>query len=134
VAIVSGTGPLPCVLKTDSLLLGSNPEDRNRLGDDLVRRAPNLLHFHLPGFDFRHVQHITDEVEQVTPAVVDRFEVLAAFGFAGLRTQFQQDVGKSQNPVERRADFVAHVRQERAFCMIGGFRCVLGPAQGFRVA
>ena len=54
---------------------------------------------------------------------------------APLCSLMDQDVGKSDNGVQRRAQFMAHGGQERRFRAIGAFRLVLGtPQRGLGLA
>ena len=63
----------------------------------------------LAGFDFREVENLVNDAEQVVGRLFDGVQVieLARGEFA-----FLQQVGEAQNAIERRTDFVAHVGQK----------------------
>ena len=76
------------------------------------------------GFDFRQIEDIVDQPQQVLDRVIDLVQFLQLFGPGELRAQ---QVGKAQGRVHRCADFVTHVGQEHAL----GTVCRLGPLAGF---
>ncbi len=78
-----------------------------------------------PGLDFRQIQHLIDERQQMLAAALNNRQTLPR-----LRRQIRrmrQQLGKAENRVERGAEFVAHIGEKRAFGVIGG----IGLARGF---
>src|SRR6185437_10158102 len=82
--------------------------------------------FGVAGFDFGEVKDVVDELQKMAAAdedVVAVFElpvVQIAEDFVG------EHFGESDDGVERRAQFVAHVGEELALGLAGGFGGVLG--------
>ncbi|MND72620.1 hypothetical protein D3C80_641750 [compost metagenome] len=79
---------------------------------------------HLPGLDLRHVQYIADQLEQGCRGTLDGVQVLLLTRLE--RRQPQQFEG-AQHAVQRRADLVAHGRQEPGLGFVGrvgGFACL----------
>ena len=91
-------------------------EQRLGFGDDLVQVERHVVQIEVPGLDFREVEDVVDQLEQVVTRVTEHFDVLALLG--GER-RFPQQVGHAEDPVHRRADLVAHRRQEFALRPVG---------------
>ncbi len=70
--------------------------------------------FHLAGFDFREVEDVVDEAEQVLTGVVNRQQVLLLLFGDGAVYALEDDAREADDGVERGTQFVRHVRQELA--------------------
>ena len=108
----AGHRPVESGLEAQPLLFGLGAEDRADLVDDLARRAGHRLDRQLAGVDFREVEDVVDQRQQVFAAAVDRIEPLHPLGLVGVGSP-PQEVGKADHRVEGRADLMAHVGQER---------------------
>ncbi|KAF1854083.1 hypothetical protein Lal_00005300 [Lupinus albus] len=90
--------------------------------DGFPRLHPAFIQRVAPGLQLRHVQHVVDEVQQVAAAVLHMAGIVAVARAAQRTEQLvQHDVGKADDGVQRRAQFVAHGRQEGALGPVGGF-------------
>ena len=87
-------------------LLGGERGDR---ADDLVEPEVGGLDVELAGLDLGEVEDVVDDAEQRRAGVVDLADVVAL-----LRRELglEREVRQADDGVHRRADFVAHVRQE----------------------
>ncbi|MNM48826.1 hypothetical protein D3C81_598210 [compost metagenome] len=75
------------------------------------------LQHQLARFDFRHVQHIADQLQQGCRGAFDRPQIVALLDVQWrTREQFQG----AQHTVQRGADFVAHGCQEQRLGFVGG--------------
>ena len=84
----------------------------HQVGETLEQVAEfegGLLHLQLVGLDLGEVQDVVDQAQQVLARALDLFEVIALAGFGGV---FERQVRQTDDRVQRRADFVAHVGQE----------------------
>ncbi len=70
---------------------------------------------HAPGLDLREIEHVVDQPQQVGAGAVDPRHVFAHVR-GGL---LHQQLRVAEDGVERRAQFVAHVRQEGGLCFVG---------------
>ena len=84
------------------------------------------LQFELAGLDFGKVQDVVDDVQQGLAGLVDHLE---EFRLPLLDSTAQQQLGHPDDGVQRRADFVAHVRHEIALGLVGRLGCRLGLVQ-----
>jgi hypothetical protein len=104
-----------------------------QVDDRLVHVAGRELDLDLARLDLREVEHVVDELEQVHAALGDRVERLELG--RGHRAVALEQLGVAEHAVERRAQLVAHAREElalRARRRLGRF---LGVAQlGFALA
>ena len=72
----------------------------------------------LSRFDFRIVQDVVDQGEQIGPGGLNHFQVAPLFlGQVGIERQ----VGHADDAVHRRTNFVTHVGQELALGTVGVF-------------
>ena len=84
----------------------------------------------MAGFDFRKVEHLVDDLEQVPGRLPHDASVGARFG---VEWPPQQKIGSAQDAGERGADFVAHVGQEFTFGAVGPGRRGLAAAGAFEL-
>ena len=86
------------------------------------------VEFEAAEFDLGEIQYLVDDGEQRIAARADRPDEIALFlGQIGK----QQQAGHADDRVQRRADFMAHVREEHAFGCIRQFRRPLGVAERY---
>ncbi len=110
----------PMVIEGKPLLQGLDPQHGDDLADDGVGRAADLFDFQPVGFDFRQIEDVVQEGEEVFSAGVDDIQVIFALGRVVFVASFAQEVGEPDDGIQRGADFVAHVGQEPA---LGHARC-----------
>ena len=82
------------------------------------------LDVHAPGFDLREVEDVVDDGQQRVAAVADGGRVVALLV---VERRVEQQPAHADDRVHRRADLVAHGRQEGALGFVGG----LGRGAGF---
>ena len=78
--------------------------------------------FQPPGLDLRQIEQVVDQRQQVFPALADDVQALAHLVVSGQFLAPSQDLDVAQDAVQGGAQFVAHVRQEGAFRLVGGGR------------
>ena len=83
------------------------------------RLKSHLFKIDFARFDLGEVENVVDDVEQRVGGELHRFEIVAL-----LRGQFclKREIGHADDAVERRSDLVAHVGEELALGLAGGFR------------
>ena len=72
---------------------------------------------HLAGFDLRQIENVVDQVEQIRARRVDRLRELDLLLRQVLVLVLREQLGEDEQRVERRAQLVAHVRQELALVL-----------------
>jgi len=85
-----------------------------------------ILQDKLARLDSRIVEHVVDNDQERSPALhrqLDKFELL------GVQGRVPQELGETHDPVQRRADFVAHHGEKLALRAVGHFGCFAGTAQ-----
>ena len=80
---------------------------------------------HLASLNFRNIEHIVDEPEQVLAGAVNFLQVGDKTLLAQLARVLLEHFAVTDDRVERCAQFVTHVGQERAFGAVGIFGCGL---------
>ena len=76
-----------------------------------------LLHHHLPGFQFAHVQHVVDQCQKMVSGEV--YFIKAAVHLPGIVPVGAEDVQHTENAVDGGADVVAHAAQEAGLGGVG---------------
>ncbi len=112
----------------DSLDSGSHADHVRELGQKLVQVEFLLLYGKPSGFDPGEIEDVLDDFDEVTARRANLLEVVALFDFPSVA---KGESRQTENRVERRANFVAHVRQELALGLIGRFRLLLGMPELF---
>ena len=101
----------------EALLLRERPERALDVVADVAERDVAGVHVHLPGLDLREVEDVVDQLEEIGAGLVDRpgeLDLLVGQVLLGvLREQLRED----EQRVERRAQLVAHVREELALVL-----------------
>jgi len=81
------------------------------------------LNFKSACFDLGQVENVIDQPQQMLTAGMDRFEVLRLLSRIVVHAA-SQNFGEAKYRIHRRADFVTHVGEEFALCLIRRFsRC-----------
>jgi len=99
-------------------------EQVNQSVEQVIQVESVFLQRHAARLDLGHVEHVVDERQQVLSAAVDDGQVLLLLGRQ--RSVVRHQVGKAQDGVQRRAQLVAHVRQEHTLGAVGGLGPLLG--------
>ena len=113
--------------------MGGQQQRVHGFAQGLVQREHALLDGDLASLDLGDVQQVVDDEHQTLRRAVGKADEFAlTIRQLGLQHQF----GQAQHAVHRRADLVAHVRQEAALGLAGrfgrlarGFQCHLGGLQ-----
>ena len=107
--------------------------DAHRVGHDLLDVDLLEIQFDAAGLDLGHVENIVDDIEQELAAAFDVAAVFVVFRRAERAEHARfHDLGKSDDGIERRAQFVAHAGEERRFGPVGllGACLLLGASVG----
>ena len=104
-----------------------------RGGDDIFEHRLEVerlqKQFHFARLDFGDVEDVVDEREQMLARAVDFFQVGDGVRVAAVCRLFLEHFAVADDGVERRAQLVAHVREELALGVGGGLRLFLRLAQ-----
>ena len=109
--------------------LNCDPATFGAIGYDLYAFVQDLGKLHLlehklqfARFDLGHVENVADEIEEKLSRTVDERYVFGVTRIAeGTEHFIAHNVREAQNCVQRRAQLVAHIGEERRFGTIGGF-------------
>ncbi len=86
----------------------------------------NRVYLQLSSLDFRVIQYVVDQREQRIRGHLRQIQIFALFGIQfGIKNKFRHP----HDSIHRRADFMAHVREELALRSVCCFGLVLGPLQ-----
>ena len=91
---------------------------RQRFLDRVGQTEVHRFQFQMPAFDFREVQDVVDDAQQMAPRCLHRFGPDA---LRGLQFAVDEQFVHAQHAVHRRADLVAHRGQELALGLARGF-------------
>ena len=102
-----------------ALFLRLQFSNRRDPGNQLVEIEGRRFELELAGFDLGEIEDVVDQILQVPAGAADFFQVVAL-----LRRQpgFQRQVRHADHGIDRRPDFVAHVREEIPLGPTGTFR------------
>ena len=99
-------------------LLGRARADQVERRLDALAQVERLrLDVHAPGLDLREVEDVVDDRQQRVARVADRRGVVALLG---VERGVEQQAAHADHRVHRRADLVAHRREERALRLVRG--------------
>ena len=98
-------------------------DHRRQVGEQVVQQEIGLLDTQLARFDARQVEHIVDQAQQQPGR---RAQLRQQAALARVKRRAFEQGRHADDRVHRRADFVAHVRQELALGQVGRFGLVLG--------
>ena len=116
-------------VQTQTLGLGHLAADVGDTVKDAGEMEVGLFQDELSGLDLGEVENVVDQAQQVLAREMNLLEAVALV----LRsTAVERQVGQADDGVHRRADLVAHVRQEIALGMAGGLRQARGGLQRLR--
>ena len=106
--------------KAQMLLRGFLAEHRFKIAQQREQVNRAFVQAQPPGFDFRDIQHVIDERQQVFAAMPDNRQMLLIFG--GMRRITRHNLREAEYHVERRAEFVAHIGEKFALRPVRRFR------------
>ena len=113
-------------LQFQPLLLGGEADDGDAAVGEIVQPEGDGDQIEAPGLQLRQVEHVVDDGQQRPPGVAHLRGVAPLF--RGQRG-FQQHFREPDHAVHRRADLVAHRRQELLLGAAAGPRLLHGGAQ-----
>ena len=105
------------------------PHRRDHVDDQGSQLEDARLDIETPGLDLGQVEHVVDDRQQVPPGVIDAVEIFDQARLAQLFEILLHQLGVADHRVQRRAQFVAHVRQELALGGVGRVGGVPGVLQ-----
>ena len=88
------------------------------------------LQLHLARFDLRQIEDVVDQRQQMAAALQDVSQILRLLLVDRSKVLIQNDFRKPDNGVQRRAQFMAHARQEVTLGPVGRFSVLLGLVDG----
>ena len=92
---------------------------------DVGERHRFLVQFVAAGLDARQIENFVDQAEQMLAGGVDVVGIVLVGGHRMRAEDLAlHDFGEAENGVERRAQFMAHLREEARLGDIGGFGAV----------
>ncbi len=97
---------------------GAHRHHVDRLGQQRVETERQGFDLYAAGLDLGDVEQVVDQHQQAFTGRTERFDVFLLVGGQGLTAR--QQGRQADNGVHRRADFVAHGRQELALGDVGG--------------
>ncbi len=89
--------------------MGGGREDGQGVLQQVAQVERDAVEYQFAGFDLREVEDLIDDAQQVVSRFFDGTQVVQ---LARRELAFLQQVGKAEDAVERRADFMAHIGQE----------------------
>ena len=98
------------------LLHGAGRDEVERRLDAVAQVERLRLDVHAPGFDLREVEDVVDDREQRIAGIADGGRVVVLLG---VELRVEQQAAHADHGVHRRADLVAHRREERALGLVG---------------
>ena len=110
----AGRATLDLAGQEDALGGGLRIEQVDDFRQHFARIGRLWIQFQLAGFDLRQIEHVVDQRQQHLSALLDRGHPFALHR-AGHR--FRKQLGETEDRIHRRADLVAHVRQEDALLL-----------------
>jgi hypothetical protein len=96
-------------------------QERDRGVDGPLRIERDALQRHLPGFELREIENVVDDREQRIGGLA---QALGKAALLLVQGGIEQQSGKADDAVHRRANLVAHRREKRRFGAICRFRDV----------
>ena len=99
------------------LLDGARGDEVERRLDAFAQVERLRLDVHAAGLDLREVEDVVDDREQRVAGVADGGDVVVLLG---VELRVEQQAAHADHRVHRRADLVAHRREERALRLVGG--------------
>ena len=119
----SGTSDATCADKFQLLFSGAHGKEADRAVDQAMHVEGDLLQLDVRGLDLGEVEHIVQDREQGFGGDPHRIEIAAL-----LRAEIgiEDDLEQPEHRVHRRANFVAHVREEARLGAVGALRAIAG--------
>src|SRR3982075_2497655 len=91
--------------------------------DDLVQQPSQIadlqIELHLSRFDLGEVQNLVDKFKQMLAGPQDFSEICDGFSIAFISCIFYQDLAVSDDGIQGRTQFMAHLREELGLCGAG---------------
>ena len=106
-------------VQTQALDLGHRPQAGVQLHENVLHVQRFELELHAPGLDLGQVQHIVDQLQQVTARPMHDVGMLGLFLGQVASAVLPQLVAENQDAVERRAQLMGHVGKEFRLVAVG---------------
>jgi hypothetical protein len=111
--------------EVQAFLDGARRDEVERGLDALAQVERLRLELHPVRLDLAEVEHVVDDRQQRIARFADRRDVVVLLG---IELRVQQEPAHADHRVHRRADLVAHRREERALRLVGGSAAARAPA------
>ena len=121
-----GCGRIDMHEQAQALALGLGPQDRDQIGKLGMQIEVDDVDRHLAGLDLGEIEDLVDQREQRAAGARDRAGHVALLG---IEAGILQQVAHADDGVERRAQLVAHDREEAALGLVGLLGLGLGLGQ-----
>ncbi len=113
-----GHGRIEAAGQFDPLCVARTASDRIASSIVVAHAEGGRLELELARLDLGEVEDVVDDRQERFGRVAGRFEVLPLLA---RQLGVEHEIGHADDGVHRRADFVAHVGEERALGVAGGF-------------
>ena len=100
-----------------AVLLGQRNDERPHLFEQRHDFDVFEKNVHLAGFDFRQIENVVDQAEQVTAGAFDLLEIADEIVLSEIGGVFLEDFAVADDGVERRAQLMAHIGEELRFVL-----------------
>ena len=111
--------------QVDLFLLGLGLDGADRLLDDVGKALLAFRKLQLSGLDFRCIENLFDDAEKVIAGLVDVRRIVCIPIGKLTEIPAAHHLGEADNGVERGAQFMAHIREERGLRLACRFRTLL---------
>ena len=109
----------------DAAIGGAQLEQMVAILDDADQRNRFLIELVAAGLDARQIENLVDQAEQMHAGIMDIGGIFLVSRHRVLAEDFRlHHFGEAEDGVERRAQFVAHLREEARLRDVGGFRAL----------
>src|SRR5882672_2086287 len=98
---------------------GPLPNHGQAVFQDLEQGKAPDFQFHAPGLHLREVQDVIDERQEVPPALEDVLEILLLLSVEVTEEAIEEDLGETNDGVERCSELVGHAGEEFRLVAIG---------------
>ena len=105
--------------QAQALLFGLRAHAGIQLLEHLAHIQRLQLELHAPGLDLGQVEHVIDQLQQITAGLVHDVGMLDLFGAEVAEGVLFQLIAEDQNAVERRAQLMGHIGEKFRFIAVG---------------
>ena len=109
---MSKLGILFVVCVSISSCVGLDGNDIAEVVEDIGKIERHFFEVQLARLDFRNIENIVDDSEQIAPRVANFRDVIALLV---VEIRFQSEAAETDNRIHRCPNFVAHIGEEQGF-------------------